>query len=69
MRCCTRPWLLLDEREVALGHELRDVREHVETATAQADAGELVPAAEVCAELRQRNTALAKQDYLRRKIQ
>ena len=41
----------------------------METATAQADAGALVPAAEVFAELRQRNAALAKQDYLRRKIQ
>ena len=60
---------LLDERKEALGHELRDVRVHVEKATAEADAGELVPAAEVFAELRQRNAALARQDYLRRKIQ
>jgi putative addiction module CopG family antidote len=52
---------LLDEREATLDHELRDVREQVEKATAEADAGALVPAAEVCAELRQRNTALVKQ--------
>ena len=42
-------------------YELRDVRVQVEKATAQADAGELVPAAEVFAELRQRNAAIAKQ--------
>ena len=52
---------LLDEREATLDHELRDVREQVEKATAEADAGELVPAAEVFAELRQRNAALVKQ--------
>ena len=52
---------LLDQRESALGDELRDVRVQVEKATAQADAGELVPAAEVFAELRQRNAAIAKQ--------
>ena len=52
---------LLDEREAALAQELRDVREQVQNATAQADIGELVPAAEVFAELRQRNAALSKQ--------
>lgn len=51
---------LLDEREAALARELRDVQEQVESATAPADAGELVPAAEVFAELRQRNV-LSKQ--------
>ena len=34
---------LLDEREAALDHKLHDVREQVEKATAEADAGELVP--------------------------
>ena len=52
---------LLHEREAALDHELRGVREEVEKATAEADAGELVPAVEVFAELRQRNAALVKQ--------
>ena len=52
---------LLDEREAALDHELRDVREQVERATAEADAGELVPAAEVSADLRRRNAAVSKQ--------
>ena len=51
---------LLDEREAAPDHELRDVREQVEKATAQADAGELVLVAEVFAELRQRNATLSK---------
>ena len=51
---------LLDEREAALEHELHDVREQVEKATAEADAGELVPAAEVFEELRQRNADLVK---------
>lgn len=51
---------LLDEREAALEHELHDVREQVEKATAEADAGELVPAAEVFEELRQRNADLDK---------
>lgn len=51
---------LLDEREAALDHELRDAREQVERATAQADAGELVPAAELFAELRQRNATSSK---------
>ena len=52
---------LLDEREAALDHELRNVREQVKKATAEADAGELVPAAEVFVELRQRNADLAQQ--------
>jgi len=52
---------LLDEREAALDHELRDIREQVEKATAEAEAGELVPAAEVFPERRQRNAALVKQ--------
>ena len=51
---------LLDEREAALEQELRVVREQVEKATAEADAGDLVPAAEVFAELRERNAALTK---------
>ena len=51
---------LLDEREAALEQELRVVREQVEKATAEADAGDLVPAAEVFAELRERNAALTR---------
>ena len=49
---------LLDEREAALDRELHDVREQVEKATAEAYAGELVSAAEVFEELRQRNADL-----------
>ena len=48
---------LLDEREAALARELRDVQEQVDRATAQADAGELAPAAEAFAGLRRRNSA------------
>ena len=51
---------LLDEREAALAQELRDAQEQVERANVQADAGELTPAAEVFAELRQRNAAPSK---------
>ena len=51
---------LLDEREAALEQELRVEREQVEKATAEADAGDLVPAAVVFAALRERNAALTK---------
>ncbi len=48
---------LLDERDDALERELAEMRESVRRGTEQADAGRVVPATEVFAELRRRNAA------------
>jgi hypothetical protein len=53
---------LLDERDETLDRELPEMRERVQRGTEQADAGELIAAAEVFEELRHRNAAAAKQD-------
>lgn len=49
---------LLDERDRALERELAQMRESVRRGTKQADAGQVVPAAEVFEELRRRNAAI-----------
>jgi antitoxin ParD1/3/4 len=46
---------VLEERDQALAEELADIHEKVRIGTAQADAGQLIPADEVFAELRRRN--------------
>ena len=51
---------LLDERDVALESELEDMRESVRKGTDQADSGQVVSAAEVFSELRQRNDVVVK---------
>ena len=48
---------LLDEHDGALERELADMRASVRRGTEQADAGEVVPASEVFAELRRRGAA------------
>ncbi len=48
---------LLDERDDALEREFGEMRESVRRGTEQADAGRVVPATEVFAELRRRNAA------------
>ncbi len=53
---------LLDERDDTLDRELPDMRERVQRGTEQADAGEIIPAAEVFEELRHRNASATKQD-------
>ena len=53
---------LLDERDETLDRELPEMRERVQRGTEQADAGELIAAAEVFEELRHRNATAAKQD-------
>ena len=52
---------LLDERDDALERELAEMRESVRRGTEQADSGQVVPAAEVFDEFRQRNASAAKQ--------
>ena len=52
---------LLDEHDDELERELADMHEKVRTGTAQADAGELIPAEEVFDELRRRNDAVTGQ--------
>ena len=51
---------LLDERDEALESELAGLHEDVRRGTEEADAGLLIPAEEVFAELRQRNSEAAK---------
>ena len=51
---------LLDERDVALESEFEDLHESVRKGTDQADSGQVVSAAEVFSELRQRNDVEAK---------
>ena len=50
-----RALTLLEEHDDALERELADMHEKVRIGTEQADAGELIPAAEVFGELRQRH--------------
>ena len=52
-----RALTLLDEHDDELERELADMHEKVRIGTEQADAGELIPAAEVFDELRQRHDA------------
>ena len=52
-----RALTLLDEHDDELERELADMHEKVRIGTEQADAGELIPAAEVFGELRQRHDA------------
>jgi putative addiction module CopG family antidote len=49
---------LLDERDQALERELAEMHESVRRGTEQADAGQVVPASEVFAGLRQRSAAI-----------
>ena len=51
---------LLDERDIALESELHEMRESIRLGTEEADAGQVVPAAKVFSELRERNAAAAK---------
>jgi hypothetical protein len=53
---------LLDERDETLDRELPEMRERVQRGTEQADAGEIIAAAQVFEELRHRNATAAKQD-------
>ena len=56
-----RALTLLDDADDELERELADMRASVARATAQADAGQLIPADEVFAELRRRNAAMRRQ--------
>ena len=55
-----RALALLDEHDDELERELADMHEKVRISTAQADAGELIPADQVFGELRQRHDAMVK---------
>lgn len=55
-----RALALLDEHDDELERELADMREKVRISTAQADAGELIPADKVFSEMRQRHDAMVK---------
>ena len=57
-----RALTLLEEHDAELHRELTDMHEKVRTGTAQADAGELIPADEVFAELRQRHDMASNQE-------
>ena len=55
-----RALTLLDDADDELERELADMRESVARATAQADAGQLIPADEAFAELRRRNREMRR---------
>ena len=55
-----RALTLLDDADDELKRELADTRESVARATAQADAGRLIPADVVFAELRRRNEEMRR---------
>ena len=57
-----RALTLLEEQDAELERELADMHEKVRTGTAQADAGELIPADEVFDELRRRHDAATNQE-------
>ena len=55
-----RALTLLEEHDAELESELADMHEKVRIGTAQADAGELIPAEEVFGELRQRHDSMVR---------
>ena len=52
---------LLDVHDVELEHELALIRENVRISKKQAEAGQVIPAEEVFAELRRRNAEIVRE--------